>query len=66
MNNKQDIEPILITVDEASKRMCIGKNTLYKLVKMQGFPALIFPHKILIDLNQLPTWISRNYGTYKN
>lgn len=64
MNNKQ--EPILIGIKEAIEYTGIGRNTLLKLVKIKGFPALIFPHKILIDKNQLPTWISKNYGTFKN
>lgn len=64
MNDKQ--EPILIGIKEAVKYTGIGRNTLLKLVKIKGFPALIFPHKILIDKNQLSTWISKNYGTFKN
>lgn len=64
-------EPLLIKVNEACKLMNIGRNTMYKLVKVKGFPAIIFLSKnkkkpqILIDKNQLPLWISRNYGTYK-
>ncbi len=62
MNNE---EVLLITVTEACKIMNLGRNTMLKLVKMKGFPALVFPHKILIDKLQLPTWISKNYGKYK-
>lgn len=64
MDNQE--HPILITVEKACKLMNIGRNKMLDLVKMKGFPALIFPHKILIDKNQLPIWISKNYGTFKN
>ncbi len=64
MDNQE--QPILITVQEACKLMNIGRNRMLDLVKMKGFPALIFPHKVLIDKNQLPIWISKNYGTFKN
>ncbi len=64
MDNQE--QPILITVQEACKLMNIGRNRMLDLVKMKGFPALIFPHKVLIDKNQLPLWISKNYGTFKN
>lgn len=64
--NITDIQPILITVDEACKLLNMGANTVRKLVKTKGFPALIFPHKILIDKNQLSTWVAKNYGTYRN
>lgn len=63
MNESQ--EPILITVEEACKLMNIGRNTMLKLVKIKGFPVLIFPHKILIDKKELPNWISKNYGRFK-
>lgn len=58
--------PLLISVKEACKLMNIGKNTMLKFVKMKGFPAIILPHKILIDKNELPVWIRENYGRYKN
>ena len=61
----QDNEPILINVAEAATLMGIGRNTILKFAKMKGFPAIILPHKILIDKNQLPIWISKNYGIYK-
>ena len=63
---ENDNEPLLISVEEAMKLTGIGRNRLLKFVKQRGFPALIFPHKILIDRNQLPIWIQKNYGIYKN
>ena len=62
--NQEDT--ILITVKEACKYTQIGRNTMLKLAKMKGFPALIFPHKILIDKSMLPVWLRQNYGKYKN
>ncbi len=59
-------EPLLITLKEAVKYTGIGRNTLLKLSKIKGFPALIFPHKILIDKLQLPIWLKQNYGKYKS
>ena len=50
-------EPLLIKVNEACKLMNIGRNTMYKLVRVKGFPAIIFLSKnkkkpqILIDKN---------------
>lgn len=69
MNNEKNIidtQPLLIKVDEAAKLLNMGANTVRKLVKTKGFPALIFPHKILIDKNQISTWVAKNYGTYRN
>lgn len=58
--------PILIGVEEACKYTNIGRNTMLKLVKTKGFPALIFPRKILIDKKMLPIWLQQNYGKFKN
>ncbi len=59
-------EPILITVGETSKLLHIGKNTLYKIIREnKTFPCLKLPHKLLIDKNQLSTWVSKNYGSFE-
>lgn len=63
---KNDNEPILISVEEAMKLTGIGRNRLLKFTKQKGFPALIFPHKIRIDKKQLSIWLQKNYGIYKN
>lgn len=64
-DNKINDETLLIGVKEACKIVGIGRNTMYELIKMKGFPALIFPHKVLIDKNNLESWISKNYGIYR-
>ena len=59
-------KPILISVKETSKLLNMSEKTVRKFTKIKGFPMIKLPHKILIDRNQLPTWISKNYGTFKN
>ena len=65
-NNNITEEPILITIQQACEYTNIGRNTMLKFAKMKGFPALIFPRKILIDKSMLPIWLRQNYGKYKN
>lgn len=62
INSKE--ETCYIKIPEACKYTNIGRNTMLKLVKMKGFPALISPRKILIDKEQLSIWLSKNYGRY--
>ena len=64
MNNDNQ-NTLLIGVEKAAKLMNVSRNTMLKLVKMKGFPALILPHKILIAPQALPDWIRMNYGTFK-
>lgn len=61
-----DDDPLLISTEAAVKLTGIGRNRLLKFAKQKGYPALIFPHKILIDKKQLPIWLQKNYGIYKD
>lgn len=59
-------DSLLISVKEACRIVGIGRNSLLKMVRLRGFPAIIMPGKILIDKNELPNWIRKNYGKYEN
>ena len=62
---KNDEVKMFISIKEAVKVTGIGRNTMLKLAKMRGFPAIITPHKICIDRKELPIWLRKNYGRYK-
>ena len=53
-----------ISIDEACKLLGIGRNLMLKLVHVQGFPAIIFKRKIIINKNLLPKWFDENCGKY--
>ena len=59
-------EKMGITVDEAAQMLGIGKNLMLKLVTVEGFPALRFKKKIIINKNKLQQWFDENPGTYGN
>ena len=61
-----DDDPLLISIEKAVKFTGIGRNRLLKFARQKGFPALIFRGKILIDKKQLPVWLKKNYGVYKD
>lgn len=58
-------EPLLIGIPEAAQVIGVGRNTMLKMVKIKGFPAIVTKHKIYVDRNNLQQWIEKNYGTYK-
>ena len=64
MNSEAEIIKFCITVDEARKRLGIGRNLMLKLVKVEGFPAIRFKRKIIINGNKLQEWFDNNYGQY--
>ena len=37
---------------------------MLKLVKVDGFPAIRFKRKIIINGNKLQEWFDKNYGEY--
>ena len=53
-----------ITVEEAGKMLGIGRNLMLKLVTVEGFPAIRFKRKIVINKAQLQKWFDENYGEY--
>lgn len=53
-----------ITVDEAAKLLGIGRNLMLELVKLDGFPAIKFKRKIIINRKKLQEWFDQNYGQY--
>lgn len=63
-SNEIELLKFGITVDEARKMLGIGRNLMLKLVKVNGFPAIRFKRKIIIDGSKLQEWFNKNYGRY--
>ncbi|MBO6232927.1 MAG: helix-turn-helix domain-containing protein [Clostridia bacterium] len=55
-----------ISVDEAAQLLGIGKNLMLKLTTVDGFPAIRFKRKIIINKNKLQQWFDENSGTFGN
>ena len=66
MNLLDENNKIGITVDEAAKLLGIGKNLMLKLTTVEGFPAIRFKRKIIINKNKMQQWFDENPGTYGN
>ena len=49
MEIRNDVERLGISVDEAREILGIGKNLMLELVKLDGFPAVRFKRKIIIN-----------------
>lgn len=55
-----------ITVNEAAKLLGVGRSLMLKLVTVEGFPAIRFKKKIIINKNKLQQWFDENAGAYGN
>ena len=64
MEIKTDIEKLGISVDEARKISGIGKNLMLELVKLEGFSAVRFKRKIIINKELMIKWFDENFGKY--
>lgn len=66
LNDNNELETLKfgISVEEARKQLGIGRNLMLKLVKVNGFPAIRFKRKIIINGNKLQEWFDKNYGQY--
>ena len=52
----------LYTTKELQSELNIGKNTVYKLVKLKGFPKIQIGKRILIPKEEFAKWIKDNIG----
>lgn len=64
MTTNEENERLGLTVDEARKMLGIGRNLMLELVKVEGFPAVKFKRKIIINKELLPKWFAENCGQY--
>lgn len=64
MSNNEQNEKIGISIDEARKILGIGRNLMLELVKLDGFPAVKFKRKIIVNKEMLPKWFAENCGQY--
>jgi hypothetical protein len=63
-NNKSETLKFGISVEEARKQLGIGRNLMLQLVRLDGFPAIRFKRKIIINGQKLQEWFDQNYGQY--
>lgn len=64
MDFKDDESRIGISIDEAREMLGIGRNLMLELAKVDGFPAIRFKRKIIINKELLPQWFKENCGQY--
>lgn len=64
METKIDTEKLGISVDEARQILGIGRNLMLELVKLDGFPAVRFKRKIIINKELMIKWFAENSGKY--
>ncbi len=64
METNEENEKIGISIDEARKILGIGRNLMLELVKLDGFPAVKFKRKIIVNKEMLPKWFAENCGQY--
>ena len=62
MSTNEENTKLGLTVDEARKMLGIGRNLMLQLVKVEGFPAVRFKRKIIINKELLPKWFAENFG----
>ena len=54
--NEQE-EMILITVEQAAKKMSLGRTTVYDLIAREGLPVHRFKSAVRVDPVELRAWL---------
>ena len=52
-------EPLVLSVPQAAKLLGVSPSTMYKYVKIKGFPAFQPDRKILISRKGLEEWVAK-------
>lgn len=57
-----DSLPLLLTVEQVSGLLQLGRDTTYTLCHRQDFPAIRVGRSIRINREQLQSWLNENNG----
>lgn len=50
-------EKLTLSVPEAAKALGVSTSKMYKIVRIEGFPAIRIGKRILVSAKQLPIWV---------
>ena len=53
------IQPMVLTVTELQKVLCLSRKTVYDLVNQPGFPSFRVGSRILINRAALQRWLDK-------
>ena len=56
-------EKILLTIKDIQEVFQCGKNYVYSLTKLKGFPTIKIGKKIFVPKDKLKKWIDENTNT---
>ena len=61
---------LTLTVPEAAELVGVSTSKMYEIVRIQGFPALRFGKRILVNAKKLETWLDeqaeKGWNNYEN
>ena len=52
----------MLSVQETQEYLRIGRNTMYKLLKIDGFPCIRIGSRCIISKTGLDKWVQKNMG----
>jgi excisionase family DNA binding protein len=54
--------PMLLTVSQAAELLQLGRDTMYQLTHVDGFPAIRLGRAVRINRAALQAWLDQNNG----
>lgn len=54
--------PMLLTVSQAAELLQLGRDTMYHLTHVDGFPAIRLGRAVRINRAALQAWLDQNNG----
>ena len=54
-----NIEPVAVNMTQAAQLLGVSRPTMYTLAKSEGFPAVKIGGRVLVSVDGLREWMSR-------
>lgn len=66
MNNIDNSNIVLYTVNDIQKIFSIGRTKAYELMSAEGFPSFRMNNRVYVERNKLSNWIEKRAGKQFN
>jgi excisionase family DNA binding protein len=57
--NTEGTQPLLLTITQVAKALCLGRTKVYELIATEGLPVIRFGRAVRVSPAALQQWLSQ-------
>ncbi len=58
-NETETHDPLLLTIPQVSKKLGLGRTTIYHLIQKEGLPVMRFGRAVRVPADALKEWLKQ-------